>query len=373
LDTTVPGWRAAGTVDVGELNLARWLNNPDRPSNITGRVRMDLALELGRRFPRGVYHFEGPHAMYMDYAADDVKAQGQITESAVLIREASGAADGAQVRTTDGSIAIASPFSFRFQGSVQRIDLRNVPRTVPVPHVESVLTFDYDVSGRFSDPFIAGRARFAPSTFLGANIGDGTIGTIDTEQSPLHYTGEGDLTGVNLHRFGAGLGAAWLQDPRYAGTMAGHFTVDGRGSDVATLALTAGGHVTHAERFKGRFSDADVTMTIDKGTLHATYAGRVAGVDPAVPFADQRWQAARTGAANVTATVHDLLIRDVTADDYDVTGSLTLSSSEVRGIPIDAGRVEATLRDGALNVTRLDASGPAIAGSGSGALAVDDD
>src|SRR5262249_36363513 len=55
LDTTVPGWRAAGTVDVGELNLARWLNNPDRPSNITGRVRMDLALELGRRFPRGVY------------------------------------------------------------------------------------------------------------------------------------------------------------------------------------------------------------------------------------------------------------------------------------------------------------------------------
>ena len=27
LDTTVPGWRAAGAVDVGRLNLARWLNN----------------------------------------------------------------------------------------------------------------------------------------------------------------------------------------------------------------------------------------------------------------------------------------------------------------------------------------------------------
>jgi len=46
----------------------------DRPSDITGHVTFDLALELGRRFPRGMYAFQGPHAMYMHYEADSVRA-----------------------------------------------------------------------------------------------------------------------------------------------------------------------------------------------------------------------------------------------------------------------------------------------------------
>ena len=50
LDTTVPGWRGAGTLDVQKIDLARWLNNAERPSEITGRVAFDLALELGRPF-----------------------------------------------------------------------------------------------------------------------------------------------------------------------------------------------------------------------------------------------------------------------------------------------------------------------------------
>src|SRR5262249_43243964 len=68
LDTSVPGWLGRGAVDVERLNLARWLNRPDRPSDITGHVTFDLALELGRRFPRGRYTFAGPHAMYLSYA-----------------------------------------------------------------------------------------------------------------------------------------------------------------------------------------------------------------------------------------------------------------------------------------------------------------
>src|SRR5206468_4416142 len=79
LDTSVPGWHGAGAVDVSRLNLARWLNRADRPSDITGHVTFDLALELGRHFPRGLYAFNGPHAMYMEYAADNVKARGQLT------------------------------------------------------------------------------------------------------------------------------------------------------------------------------------------------------------------------------------------------------------------------------------------------------
>ena len=170
-----------------------------------------------------MYAFDGPHAMYMDYAADRVRARGQLTATTVLIAEANAVAYGAEVTTHDSTIGIDEPFPFRFQGRTNRIDLRRVPKTVPVPRVESLLTFDYDVSGRFAEPFIAGHATFASSEFLGARVGDGTVGTIDTRPKPVRYSGEGDISAIDLHRFGEGLEVGWLQQPRYAGTVSGHF------------------------------------------------------------------------------------------------------------------------------------------------------
>ena len=206
LDTSVPGWHGKGAVDVERLNLARWLNRPDRPSDISGHVTFNLALELGRHFPRGVYTFEGRHAMYMGYEADDVRARGQLTETSALVASADAVAYGARVTTANASIGIDGPFPFRFQGRVNGIDLRRVPATVPVPRVASLLTFDYDISGRFSDPYIIGGATFDRSLFLGATVGAGTVGSIDTLQKPLHFTGDGDIDNVNLRVFGEGLG-----------------------------------------------------------------------------------------------------------------------------------------------------------------------
>jgi len=372
LDTTVPGWHGAGAVNVGKLNLAHWLNNPDRPSDITGHVTFNLALELGRHFPRGVYTFDGPHAMFMEYAADNVKAHGQITSTAVLVGRADARAYGAQVSTTDGSIGIDSPYPYRFQGTVTRIDLRDVPATVPVPHVESLLTFDYDVSGTFSNPFITGRAQFAPSTFLGAALDAGTVGTIDTSQRPIRYSGDGTISKVNLGRFGEGLDVAWLRDPRYAGVIAGRFQVEGSGTDRATMTLTGGGRLSRAEMFHGTLEDADVTIAIDRGTLKASYAGHFTGIDPAIPFDDPRWQAELTGTGSVTATVTDLLLRETTLDDYDVDGSMTLQPSTIRRVAVDRAEVKATLRSSTLSISQLDATGSTIAGRGSGAMAFRD-
>ena len=374
LDTTVPGWHGAGAVDVDRFNLARWMSRPDRPSDISGHVTFNLALELGRRLPRGVYTFDGRHAMYMDYEGDDVHARGQLTATQVLIGIASAQAYGAHVTTFDGSIGLDDPFPFHFKGTTTAIDLRNVPKTVPVPRVESLLTFDYDVSGRFSRAFIAGRATFARSQFLGATVGAGTVGSIDTSQTPLHFTGDGELESLSLHRFGQGLDVAWMQDPRYAGTIAGHFQVDGVGTDRASLAITGGGRLSHAEMFHGTLSGANVSMRIEHGTLRASYDGRLDGVDPSIPFSDPRFQAELTGTGKVTATVRDLLTAtETTIADYDVSGTLTLEPSIVRGLRFDRAQLEATLRDSTLTLTRVEGSGPAIDGRASGKIAFSGD
>ena len=369
LDTSVPGWHGTGAVDVDRLNLARWLNRDDRPSDITGHVTFDLALELGRHFPRGMYAFKGSHAMYMNYAADHVSARGQLTAEQVLIADATATAYGAAVSTHDSTIGIDAPFPFRFRGRTTGIDLRLVPRTVPVPRVESLLTFDYDVNGRFSQPFIAGQATFAPSIFLGARIGDGTVGAIDTQQKPLRFSGDGEITGIDLRRFGEGLGVGWLQQPRYAGTVSGHFRVDGSGTTAATLTLTGGGRLARADLFKGTLADADVSIAIADGTLRASYDGRLAGIDPSIPFADPRFESSLSGTGVMQATVRDLLTRAVTLDDYDVGGALTLGPSRVRDLRLDTGAVRATLRDSTLTIAELDLRGPALDGRGSGAIA----
>lgn len=373
IDSSVPGWRGRGAVDVERLDLSRWLDRPDRPSDITGRVSFDLAFGFGLHFPRGSYAFDGRHAMYMGYAADALRTRGTITAHQVVIADAAATAYGAAVTLAGSTIGIDDPFPFRFRGIVTGSDLRRLPKEVPVPHVESALTFDYDVSGRFKQPFVAGRATFASSAFLGAAIGPGTVGSIDTSQTPVRYTGEGDIDRLDLARFGRGLDVAWMQDPRWAGTIAGHFHVDGAGSDRASLAIGGGGRLTRAALFHGELHDADVSMTIERGTLHASYDGAFARIDPAIPFGDDRFAASLTGSGRVTATVHDLLTSETTRlSDYDVTGTLALQRSTVRDLDVDRATVTATLREGVMTLPNLEIASPAIDGRASGSVTFTD-
>src|SRR5262249_7216024 len=135
LDTSVPGWHGRGAVDVARIDLAKWLNRRDRPSDITGHVSFDLDFDLGRHFPRGTFVYNGSHAGFMEYAADNVTARGHITPHDVLVDAADGVAYGARVSARGSTIGIDEPFRFRFIGAARDVDLRRVPKSIPVPHV----------------------------------------------------------------------------------------------------------------------------------------------------------------------------------------------------------------------------------------------
>lgn len=371
LDTTVPGWHGAGTLNVGRLNLAGWLNRRDRPSDITGRVTFDLALDLGRHFPRGTYVFSGPHVSFMGYAGDNLRARGVITATEVLIETATARAYGAAVTTAASSIGIDDPFPFRFRGTANGVDLRIIPPTVPVPHVASLLTFDYDVTGRFAEPYIAGRAKFARSDFLGATVEPETVGTIDTLATPLRFSGSGEVRRLDLHRLGQGLEVAWLQEPRYAGTVSGRFRVDGEGTDRESLVLSGGGRLERADVFGGRLTRADVTIAIEGGTLRTSYNGRFSEIDPSIALDDPRFSATISGTANVRTTVRDLLMRTPEAADYDLDGTVTLGESTIRGLRVNAAESVGEFHESAAHLQRLDVTGPALEAHGSGRVPFD--
>ncbi|MGE5242770.1 MAG: translocation/assembly module TamB domain-containing protein [Betaproteobacteria bacterium] len=368
LDTTVPGWHGQGTLDVAGLDLARWLKNPEKPSDITGTVTFNLALELGRHFPRGTYVFAGARASFMGYGATNVRARGTITQTEALVSQATARAYGADVTITDGAIGIDAPFPYRFAGAMTTLDLRRVPRSIPVPHVESTLAFQYDVHGRFRDAYIAGRARFDPSVFLGARLGAGTTGTIDTSATPLQYAGEGDVSDFDINHVGRGLDVAWMQDPRYAGSLAGHFQVQASGADGRTLTLDARGRIAKATLFSGTISDAAVSLAIAHGTLTTTFDGHCAGIDPAVALSDPRFRATLSGSANVRTTVADLLLRSPGLHDYTVSGSLALQPSTIRGVDLTSGRMAGELAGGVATLSDAAIAGPMVDGHGSGVV-----
>lgn len=373
LDTSVPGWNGRGAVDIGRLDLARWLNRRDRPSDITGRVTFDLALDLGGHFPRGSYAFEGPHAAFMGYEAARVQAIGRLTPTAAQVSRATAAAYGAAVTIDAGSIGLDDPFPYRFQGTMSGLDLRQVPASVPVPHVDSVLAFRYDASGRFSNPFIAGRGEFDRSIFMGAEIGRGTVGTIDTSARPLTFGGEGDIADVNLNRFGAGLDVAWMRDPRYAGTVSGHFRVDGSGTGSATLALTGGGRISRADLFGGRFANADVTIAIADGSLRTTFDGRFGSLDPSIAIGDRQFEASLTGSARLRVGVRDLMLRSPGVADYDIDGGVALVPSTIRGVPVTSASLSGAVHDSTATISRMEVSAPSVEGAGEGTIALTGD
>jgi hypothetical protein len=371
LNTTVPGSHGTGAVEVGRLNLARWLNRPNRPSDISGRVAFDLDLELGRRggFPRGPYTFEGSHAGFMAYEADNVRARGRITETEALIAEATAVAYGASVRVDDGAIGLSSPYQYRFRGAARQVDLRGLPAAIPVPHVDSLLAFDYDVVGSFTSPYISGGATFVDSQFLGARVGSGMYGSIDTSARPVHYTGEGPVAGIDLQRFASELDIGWLKDPRYAGTASGRFYVDGFGFDPKTMTLSGGGRLARAELFDGTLSEADVSIEIAGGSLIGMYDGAVDAVKPAIAFQDETFTASLRGFGRARVAIPELLLREVSIADYEIDASLSLSDSSVRGIPFGRLTGLAALKNGTLTLTDVVADGDAISGSASGTLA----
>lgn len=366
LDSTVPGWQGKGRATMTSFDISRWLPT-DVESNITGVADFDLLLGLGRHFPRGPYSFEGPRVVYAGYEASAVRTHGTLIVDRVLIGSTTAIAYGSPVRAA-GWIDLPEPYGFHLTGQATRLDLRRLPANVPVPHLRSSLTFEYDATGRFRKPILAGKATFDDSTFLDARVAAGSRGTVDTSGALVTYSANGLVSGLNLGQIGESFDIETLRQPQYAGMVSGQFDLTGAGSSLSELTIDVTGSGVSATMFGGEFTEAALDLQVRNDSLSGTGRGAFDRIDPAIPS-----RGATTGVLNgrfdLSGTMPGLFSSGVNPAVSDLTGTVSLNNSRLKSIDIESGSIAGRFDTGLAAITRFEARTGLGRASGAGRLA----
>lgn len=368
LDSTVPGWRGKGRADLARFDISRWLPT-DTKSNITGLANFDLLLGIGRHFPRGPFTFAGPHVLYAGYEARDVRAKGTLIVDRVLIDTTTALAYGSPVRAA-GWLDIPEPYGFHLTGHVANLDLRQLPATVPVPRKRSDLTFDYDATGRFARPFLTGEAAFDESGFLDVRISAGARGTIDTSGEHVAYSGVGTIRDLDVGQIGQEFDVATLREPQFAGRVSGAFDLAGVGTSLDDLSIDVKGTEVGAAIFGGQVHDGQIDLQIRNDSLSGKGSGQFQNIDSAILTADSRVAGTLNGAFNLGGSIPGLFDTGFDKDLSQLAGSVSLSSSRLKGIVIESASIAGEMDRGLATISGADAQTAIGRASGKGRISL---
>ena len=353
LDSTVPGWRGKGRADLSRFDISQWLPT-DTKTNLTGVADFDLLLGIGRHFPRGPFTFVGPHVLYAGYEARDVRTKGTLIVDRVLVDNATAVAYGSPVRAS-GWIDIPEPYGFHLVGHATNLDLRRLPDNVPVPHMRSNLTFDYDATGRFANPMIVGNAAFENSTFLDARISAGARGTVDTSGPRVTYSGLGNVNDLDIGQIGQEFDVATLRDPQFAGKVGGRFDLTGAGTSLDDLTIDVKGVGVDAAIFGGRVREAQLDLQIRNDSLAGSGGGQFESIDSAILTADPRVTGTLNGTFSLGGSIPGLFNTGFNSDLSRLSGSVSVASSRLKGIDIESASISGELDRGLATISDAEA------------------
>lgn len=368
LDSTVPGWKGKGRATLTRFDIAQWLPTDTR-SNLTGVADFDLLLGLGRHFPRGKYTFAGPRVVYAGYEATNLRTTGTLIVDRVLVASASGTAYGSPF-TAAGWIDIPAPYGFHLTGRATSMDLRRLPADVPVPHIRSNLSFAYDATGRFAQPFLAGTAEFNESTFLDARVAAGARGAIDTSGRLVTYSAVGAVSNLDLGQIGVAFDLETLRDPRYAGQVDGVFDLTGTGSGLEELTIDAKGQHVNAAMFGGRFTDAALDLHVRNDSLEGSGRGGFERIDARRITDSERVEGSLNGRFDLTGTIPGLFNTGFMVDTAVLQGTASFVDSVVNGFRIDDASLDGSLDTGLAALANFDITTAAMKAAGKGDLAL---
>ncbi|HTH03184.1 MAG TPA: translocation/assembly module TamB domain-containing protein [Vicinamibacterales bacterium] len=368
LDATVPGWKGKGRAELTQFDISRWLPT-DVKSDLTGVANFDLLLGLGRHFPRGPFSFTGPHVVYAGYEAREFTAKGTLIVDRVLVDRAIGNAYGSAFQAA-GWIDLPEPYGFHLSGRAAHLDLRRLPASVPVPRMRSNLTFAYDSTGRFHNPILVGTAAFEDSTFLDAQVASGSRGAIDTSGERVTYSANGTVRNLDVGQIGEEFDLPTLREPQFAGTVAGDFDLTGAGASLDDLTIDVKGANVAARLFGGLVKDTSLDLQVRNDSLAGSGRGQFADVDAAILTADSRVTGTLNGAFDMNGSLPGLFGAGFDSHISQLSGSVSLSSSRVKGVEIEHVSIDGSFDRGLATLKTAEIKTAFGAGSGKGTIAV---
>ncbi|MFN3595966.1 MAG: translocation/assembly module TamB domain-containing protein [Rubricoccaceae bacterium] len=280
----VPTFEASGRAD--ELDLARLLPNVDAPAALSG----DFAVEGRGHSAETLF---GTAAVSLDRAVfGDLRLAGADLDAdfqggrIAFDADARFAGGGGRLLASGEADTRAEPLAYRVtSGRLQNVNLAALTGN---PEQESDLSGTFTLEGRGTDPqtavlnatarlassrygdfdlvavsaqarLAAGQLTFDADADLGRAGGLAARGSARPFAEPIAYQASGQLRSVNL--------AALTGNPEQESDLSGTFTLEGRGTDPATLATTARLRLTASSYGAQRITGSDVTLRLAGGQL----------------------------------------------------------------------------------------------------------
>src|SRR5207249_10105661 len=150
---------------------------------------------------------------------------------------------------------------------------------------------------------IKGDLRFLESTIAGAAIESGSTVGFSMNGSEIGYSADATVSNLDLQRVGRELNVPALAADRYASTINGHVTAQGKGTDPRQMDVTASGTLSDTTIMGGRIPQLTFEAALAGDTAHLRAQGAVADVDPAVASGRPDIKGTVGGRLDIEATV----------------------------------------------------------------------
>lgn len=370
VDAEGPQKRIAGTAEVEHFNVAAVVKDAGPSSvqsDITGRVRFDLALPSGRSPLSGTYAANASDVRIDGYRARNVVASGRIDGGTIRLDARADAYGG--TATAAGTVRTGGALTLDLTGRASGVDLRNLPAQLRMPGVPSDLQFAYTLTGRGRE--YAGEVTLEASMLAGATLAAGTVGRVRIGAGAPEYSATGSVTDLDLQQVGQGFGIEALAADRYQSRLNTSFDVTGSGGGDHPLALTASGTATDSEMFGAGFPSMTFNATLADGDAHIRATGSFAGLNPAAVAGNERLAGNLSGEIDAETTLRDYA-GGVSVDSIDVAGRLSLSRSTFGELVVESAALDGRYANREGEIVSLDVTGADVDVTAKGRLALND-
>jgi len=352
-----------GRLDARDVDMRPILNKEEWKTRVTGQSDFTWRFSPARID----FSFAGPQVEGLGYRAERVRAKG-VFEPSLLRFDANGAAYGATAttRATFRFSTPSRPLTYTLEGTFRDLDMRRLPDRLAMPKLDTQAAGHYRFESRGRD--WSGGAELEASLVEGARFDSGTVLGIESQNRELSYRATGQVADLNPKRFAAPLDVDWLDDERFAGSLTGSFTFEGRGRTVDDLVLHTTASLDRSALAGARFPHADVDFAMANREIRAKFVGPFEEL-PGTLFTDRKELADTTlnGSADMTValTVPNVGVTEIVEAD----GTTKIEKSTIAGVTIESGEATASFAHETIDIKALALEGPDVKASAAGPFA----